>query len=58
MNSNIMCIKKLKQLNIDSNAGLTDSFLINQCFANNYVIQLLLAYGFENFDDLKMTDKV
>ena len=51
---------KLKQLNEDNNAGLSEAFLINQCFVNKYVTHLLVSYGFDSFSPppLTMTDKI
>lgn len=50
--------QQLKDLNANSSSGLSDSFLINQCFANTFMLEILSAYGFTSFENLRMTDKV
>lgn len=48
----------MKGLNIANNAGLSEQFLINQCFLSVYSMQILSILGFNSFENLKFVDKI
>jgi hypothetical protein len=51
-------MQKLNDLNKQNNAGIAEFFLMNQCFTNIYTLSLLESFGFKDFNELKITDKV
>lgn len=49
---------ELNKLNEESGAELKETYLINQCFTNIYILELLANYGINSFNDLTITNKV
>lgn len=53
-----MSYTQLNELNENSGADLPEKFLLNQCFTNVYISEILTSYGLTSFEELTITDKV